>query len=501
CTADGKRLRRVATGFWNPFGVCTDIFGRVFAVDNDPDAMPPCRLLHVVEGGDYGYQFRYGRSGRHPFQSWHGQLPGTLPMASGTGEAPCEVLSYESDGLPSEYLGHLLVTSWADHRIERYLVKDKGASVAAELQPFVQGGKDFRPVGIAVAPDGSLFVSDWVLSDYQLHGRGAIWHIRWKDAGMRERSRDPRQALASAHRPLREAAARLLLAQGEPGRIFLREQLRHSNPRVRATALTALLSCDGQPPDLPAVAGADQEMGLRAMAVHAMAARGQDVSRFLEKAPPSLQREAIAGLNGKAAGSRLVQLLGDKDPFIRDAAMQQIAANPDLLDNLEWKDLAATQRLGLVLAWRASGRPDRFGRIAGFLADADEDGRFLAAKWISDGKVSQFRPLIVERLADPQLSIRLFQAYSTALARIDNQDVSESRMADFFVARLGQENVPPSARIMALRMTPPNHPQLKTTLLQKLLKENDAKLQLEVVCLLAEHPSKDRFSVLRQIEQ
>src|SRR5262249_44131169 len=36
CTADGKRLRRVATGFWNPFGVCTDIFGRVFAVDNDP---------------------------------------------------------------------------------------------------------------------------------------------------------------------------------------------------------------------------------------------------------------------------------------------------------------------------------------------------------------------------------------------------------------------------------------------------------------------------------
>ena len=53
---------------------------------------------------------------------------------------------------------------------------------------------------------------------------------------------------------------------------------------------------------------------------------------------------------------------------------------------------------------------------------------------------------------------------------------------------------------MALRMTPPNHPQLRTTLLQKLLKENDAKLQLEVVCLLAEHPSKDRFGVLREIE-
>src|SRR5439155_17797964 len=31
CTADGRRLRRVATGFWNPFGVCRDIFGRLFA--------------------------------------------------------------------------------------------------------------------------------------------------------------------------------------------------------------------------------------------------------------------------------------------------------------------------------------------------------------------------------------------------------------------------------------------------------------------------------------
>src|SRR5262249_62103331 len=131
------------------FGVCRDIFGRTFAVDNDPDAMPPCRLLHVVEGGDYGYQFRYGRSGRHPFQSWDGQLPGTLPMASGTGEAPCEVLSYESDGLPPEYRGSLLVASWADHRLERYELSARGASVGARRLPFVQGGQDFRPVGLA----------------------------------------------------------------------------------------------------------------------------------------------------------------------------------------------------------------------------------------------------------------------------------------------------------------------------------------------------------------
>src|SRR5262249_20352085 len=213
CTADGKKLRRVATGFWNPFGTCRDIFGRLFAVDNDPDAMPPCRMVHVVEGGDYGFQFRYGRSGRHIFQAWNGELPGTLPMICGTGEAPCEVLSYESDGLPLEYLGNLLVASWADHRIERYILKGQGSSFTSERKPFVQGGKDFRPVGLAVAPDGSLFASDWVLSDYNLHNRGAIWHIRWKQAGKRARPQDSRQALSSAHRPLREAAARRLAAE------------------------------------------------------------------------------------------------------------------------------------------------------------------------------------------------------------------------------------------------------------------------------------------------
>ena len=50
CSADGKKLRRVATGFWNPFGICRDIYGRTFCVDNDPDQAPPCRMVHVVEG-------------------------------------------------------------------------------------------------------------------------------------------------------------------------------------------------------------------------------------------------------------------------------------------------------------------------------------------------------------------------------------------------------------------------------------------------------------------
>ncbi len=177
CRLDGSKLSQIATGFWNPHANCFDAFGRLFSVDNDPDSRPPCRLLHVIPGGDYGYRFRNGRKGLHPFTSWNGEIPGTLPMVAGTGEAPSGILAYESDGLPEEYRGNLLVTSWGDHRIDRFRLQPKGTSFTSLAEPLITGGENFRPVGIATAPDGSLFCTDWVLRDYKLHGHGRIWRI------------------------------------------------------------------------------------------------------------------------------------------------------------------------------------------------------------------------------------------------------------------------------------------------------------------------------------
>ncbi len=178
CRPDGSKLERIATGFWNPFHMAFDKFGQLFAVDNDPDSRPPCRLLHIVDGGDYGYRFRNGRKGLHPFTAWNGELPGTLGMVAGTGEAPSGVVAYEANNLPEDYRGTLLVTSWGDHRIEQYRLEPHGASFRAVMKPVVAGGDDFRPVGIAVAPDGAIYVSDWVDKSYTLHGKGRIWRLR-----------------------------------------------------------------------------------------------------------------------------------------------------------------------------------------------------------------------------------------------------------------------------------------------------------------------------------
>lgn len=229
--ANGKKLRRVATGFWNPFGVCVDGEGNIFATDNDPDSSPPCRLHHIIEGGDYGYQFRYGRSGLHPFISWNGELPGTLPMLAGTGEAPCDVISYAPGasskfvGLDEKWQGTLLVASWVDHRIESYRLTPKDGTFQSKLTLLAEGGQDFRPVAFAVAPDGSLYVSDWVKRDYELHGKGRVWRIAAKQPSalaaspVKPYSKDPdselRERILTGPAPSDEEAGQWL-AQTKP---------------------------------------------------------------------------------------------------------------------------------------------------------------------------------------------------------------------------------------------------------------------------------------------
>jgi putative membrane-bound dehydrogenase-like protein len=503
CTADGKKLRRVATGFWNPFGTCLDIFGRLFAVDNDPDSMPPCRMLHVIEGGDYGFQFRYGRSGRHVFQAWNGELPGTLPYVTGTGEAPCQILSYESDGLPSEYLGSLLVTSWADHRIERYVVKERGSSFSAERLPFVQGGKDFRPVGLAVAPDGSLYVTDWVLKDYNLHGKGAVWHIRWKDGRKPDRPTDPKLALASRHRPLREAGARKLVID-ENGKEFLRKQLSNPDVRTRAASLTALIDVGDvgeHSADWKKIADHDSSTGIRAMAVRDLAAAGADVEVFLQKHyPDEVRREAIGGLRARDDLPRWRQLFIDPDPFIRATAVNDLVHGPVLFAVAgQLRENDARLRTGVLLALRASRGAGYSGGeldIPKFLNDPNEDVRFLAAKWIADQQLVQYRPLLVEALKDRNLNVRMYMAYSTALARVDKQEVNEAKMADYFVSRLADEGGSAALRVKALQLIPPTHPKLTLDLLSKLMNEPHAEVQLEATRALSEYPKPERFPLI-----
>jgi putative membrane-bound dehydrogenase-like protein len=177
CTPDGKQLERWATGFWNPFALHFTTSGHLFMVDNDPDSRPPCRLNHVIRGGDYGFKFRYGRKGTHPFDAWNGELPGTLPMVAGTGEAPSGVIEASKTKLTSAFDGSMIVAGTWEHTLERYRLEPRGASWQAKREIFAAGDGDFRPVALAPAPDGSIYITDWVKSDYSVHKHGRLWRL------------------------------------------------------------------------------------------------------------------------------------------------------------------------------------------------------------------------------------------------------------------------------------------------------------------------------------
>lgn len=500
CTADGKKLRRVATGFWNPFGSGRDIFGRLFVVDNDPDASPPCRLLHVVEGGDYGYQFRYGRAGRHPFQAWNGELPGTLPMVAGTGESPCEVISYESDGLPDEYRGELLVPAWADHRVERYTLKPKGASFTAERKPFIQGGKEFYPSGLTVAPNGSLFVSDWGSRSYELHGKGAIWHIKWKDAKPEKRPKEPKEAILSKDRKTREAAAREL-AKTEDGRAILREQLKSKDVRVRATVIQALVFADDTRALLADVARTDPDDHIRAAAVRGLIARGSSVSEFIsDKQPLAVFVEAFGDATDDQIRREAPDYARTNDPFLRHLWVRTLSRAPNALavfDRIGAED--RNYHLDLLLAWRASGEKDRTKRLPDFLKDKDADVRFLAVKWVSDEKLTEFRPQIAEMMKDTRLDYRGYVALATALARLDGKPVNDDNLAAYFLDRLNDKGAESPARFKALRAIPATHAKLKTEALVELLKVADAMFRVEVLRALKDRADAKAAPAVRDI--
>ncbi|MFM8572635.1 MAG: PVC-type heme-binding CxxCH protein [Pirellula sp.] len=169
CTKEGKDLRRIAKGFWNPFGLWMRGDGVLFAAENDPGSRPPCRLLHVVEGGDYGFQYVYGSAPVHPFVCWNGELRGTLGMIHSSGEGPCAVV-----GLG----GGVMIPSWSNHCIDYYPLHWQGATLGAHRIELLRGSDMFRPTGMVRKNDCEYYFVDWVSPSYELHGFGRLWKLQ-----------------------------------------------------------------------------------------------------------------------------------------------------------------------------------------------------------------------------------------------------------------------------------------------------------------------------------
>lgn len=502
CNEDGSELERMATGFWNPFHLCFDAYGRMFTGDNDPGNRPPCRFLSIVDGGDYGYR----RRTLEPFIATNGEVPGTLPMTSSTGESPTGVLAYESDHLPSEYRGDLLVASWGEHRIDRYRLNREGASFTATTEAMIAGGEYFRPAGIAVAPDGSLYIGDWADRSYDLHKKGRIWHVRAKDNS----SPGNRTAgLQSTDRWTREDAARQLLSDGEGGRKRLEEALRSDEePRVRSTALAALIAAEAITPEVATMALKDPTEAMREQAARSLPIAFADPVRVATNDPSAAVRaEALRRVKDASAEALILKAFEHVDPFMSQAArkgLRQSLGNDRLFERLH--DDRSAVRLAAVLLLRDaeveqtldSSSRDRAIDLA--LNDTDADVLRATLEWIGRDELQHFHARLASDLGRKATTPELLESYLAALAQLDGvmQSWTKGTVGDWWVTKadvyrytipmLDDTSLSPAVIVQVLRAMPKGHASLTNERLSKLLTSKDRGLQIEALQRLRELP-------------
>jgi glucose/arabinose dehydrogenase len=141
---------------------------------------------HVEEGAFYGWPWYFiggkedpRHKGARPDLKDKVKIPDVFMQAH---SAPLQMVFYEGDNFPAEYKGSAFVAmhgSWNRERRTGYkvvrLLFDHDGKSTGEYEDFMTGfvvsDKQVwgRPVGVAVAKDGSLFVTE--------DGNGTIWRV------------------------------------------------------------------------------------------------------------------------------------------------------------------------------------------------------------------------------------------------------------------------------------------------------------------------------------
>lgn len=263
CNLDGSQLEVLAWRFRNNYECSVNSFGQVFVSDNDDDGNRGSRMLWLMEGGNYGY--KDPRSKRH----WAEEQPGIVPKLVGTGNgSPCGILVYEGREFPPEYVGNVFQVDAGTRQINYHPLKRIGAAFRTEYEVFLKGtDPNFRPIDIAIAPDGSMLVADWYDAGVGGHRftdqtTGRIYRVTPPGSKSKTTKAAPPDlkspagqiaALLSSNNATRFVAREKLLNDGDKSRQLLLDVMSHGLPYERARALfvlgsmpsTALTDIDG----------------------------------------------------------------------------------------------------------------------------------------------------------------------------------------------------------------------------------------------------------------
>jgi glucose/arabinose dehydrogenase len=191
-TPEGKFVKVYAYGIRNCVGEAINpITGELWCSTNERDMLGdnlvPDYITHVKEGGFYGWPWYYmggtqdpRHMGSHPELKSKVITPDVLLQPH---FASLEMTFYEGSQFPAQYKGDVIAAehgSWnkaARAGYEVVVAPMNDGHATGEYEDFLTGFTTAdghvwgRPVGVTVANDGSLFVTD--------DGSGSIWHVTY----------------------------------------------------------------------------------------------------------------------------------------------------------------------------------------------------------------------------------------------------------------------------------------------------------------------------------
>jgi glucose/arabinose dehydrogenase len=194
-TPEGKDRRIFALGLRNAVDLAIEpkrgtLLASVNERDGLGDDLPPDYFTRVTPGGFYGWPWFY--IGDHPdprHKGAHAELAGTVltpDVLIQPHSAPLGIAVYTGAQFPAAYRGDVFVAlhgSWnrairTGYKVVRVRMTDGVPSGAYEdfLTGFVASDGDVwgRPVGVTVAKDGALIVSD--------DASGTLWRVAYSGA-------------------------------------------------------------------------------------------------------------------------------------------------------------------------------------------------------------------------------------------------------------------------------------------------------------------------------
>lgn len=190
---EGRQVRNYATGLRNCSGLTVQpATGSLWCVVNERDRIgdnvPPDYVTRVQEAAFYGWPWFYIGNNEDPrLQGVRADLRGqvTVPdVLIQAHSATLGIVFYDGNQFPPEYRGDAFVTlhgSWnrsvrTGYKVVRVLMRDGRPTGIYEdfLSGFVadDNGVWGRPVGVAVARDGSLLVTE--------DGNNTIWRVSYR---------------------------------------------------------------------------------------------------------------------------------------------------------------------------------------------------------------------------------------------------------------------------------------------------------------------------------